>query len=300
VSIRVGVLMTVAFGIGLATTWSGTASAALPGQGDRVIVARTVGAGDTDLYAIRAGGATRRLTDTPGVSEAPGSLSPDGSRVTYAVLQPSAQRGIWVVRVDGTGRRRVYPTTSVVHNPTWSADGRSISFVLRASGSSIASVKPDGTGVQIITSFTGMGLYPTTLVRAGDGRMVFTGAAWFGDDVYATTGDAASAQQLTDGPPDNTAGDTRADARRICFTSDRGGSVQVWTMRVDGTNPRQITDLTGVGAHCRYTDDGRIFFERSTGPGGSLEVYLIRADGTGVRRLTDNAVDDTIGYADPV
>jgi TolB protein len=300
VSIRVGVVMTLPLGVGLSTTWWGTASAALPGQGDRVIVARTVGAGDTDLYAIRAGGATRRLTDTPGVSEAPGSLSPDGSRVTYAVLQPSAQRGIWVVRIDGTGRRRVYPTTSVVHNPTWSADGRSISFVLRASGSSIVSVKPDGTGIQTITSFTGMGLYPRTLVRARDGRLVFTGAAWTGDDIFATTGDAASSQQLTDGKPDNTAGDTRADARRICFTSDRGGAVQVWTMRTDGTNARQVTDLAGVGAHCRYSADGRIFFERATGAGGTLDIYVVGADGTGARRLTDNAVDDTIGYADPV
>ncbi|MEP6538813.1 MAG: S9 family peptidase, partial [Bryobacteraceae bacterium] len=49
------------------------------------------------------------------------------------------------------------------------------------------------------------------------------------------------------------------DSKRIAFLSDRGGSLQIWTMNADGSDPKQITSLSTEAADLTVAPDGKSF-----------------------------------------
>jgi Tol biopolymer transport system component len=84
---------------------------------------------------------------------------------------------------------------------------------------------------------------------------------------------------------------------RIAFDSARSGGTQnVFTVRPDGSDVRQLTFLTagqGAAAWPAWSPDGRtIAFER--GDNGPTRVFVMNADGSGQRLLfnDDAAFDD--------
>jgi Tol biopolymer transport system component len=84
------------------------------------------------------GGAPARITPT-GVNSHSADWSPDGTRIAYEVGTPRGTgQGIHTVRPDGSDRRRIYPSG---YTPAYSPDGRQIVFskrdglyVIRADG----------------------------------------------------------------------------------------------------------------------------------------------------------------------
>jgi Tol biopolymer transport system component len=86
------------------------------------------------LYAMRADGSHERRI-APGRN---GDFSPSGAQVVYAA------KGIWVVRADGTRRRRLADHGAW---PRWSPDGRWIAFVATRAPAitGIDLIRPDGT-----------------------------------------------------------------------------------------------------------------------------------------------------------
>jgi Tol biopolymer transport system component len=80
--------------------------------------------------------------------------------------------------------------------------------------------------------------------------------------------------------------------RRVLFYSDRDGDDDVYTMALDGTDVRQLTNEPGRDYEGDMSPDGTtIVFgsQRETGSYGQL--FLMDADGSDVRRLTFSAVD---------
>ncbi len=74
---------------------------------------------------------------------------------------------------------------------------------------------------------------------------------------------------------------------QIAFSSDQGGTVQIWSVNSDGSDRRQITNLGDGACQPDWSPDGkRIVFispcagEENEYPGSSL--FLINADGTGL------------------
>ncbi len=47
------------------------------------------------------------------------------------------------------------------------------------------------------------------------------------------------------------------DSQRIAFISNRSGTAQIWTMHPDGTEPKQITDLSGEAGGVLVSPDGK-------------------------------------------
>ena len=80
-----------------------------------------------------------------------GDLSPDGRRIAYATNSPG--EFIYVVGADGTGRRRLIHDGNRNRGPTWSPDGRWITFYSNRGGTKydLWAVRPDGTELQILT-----------------------------------------------------------------------------------------------------------------------------------------------------
>ena len=94
-------------------------------NGKRIVFARAYK--QTELWTMNANGThERRLTQTNGIREVQPVWSPDGQQIAFAVESPAAQQGIWIVGVDGNGRRRL--TSGDDAHPSWSPDNGEIAF----------------------------------------------------------------------------------------------------------------------------------------------------------------------------
>ena len=135
------------------------------------------------------------------------AFAPDGRRLVYLQLnsplaRPADGRALFVVRADGTHRRRITPwALGAGDNPDWSPDGKLILFRSHEEGpeqSQIMVVRPDGSGLRALTHLPD----DTTVLSysfSPNGRLI----------TFAKEGE--------DGEPD------------------------IWVMRRDGSGMRQVT-----------------------------------------------------------
>jgi Tol biopolymer transport system component len=82
------------------------------------------------------------------------------------------------------------------------------------------------------------------------------------------------------------------DGKRIAFSSDRSGNLEIWVSNSDGSNAAPLTSFGGVmAAGPKWSPDGRnITFLAQVG--GNQDIYVISADGGAPRRMTtDSALD---------
>ena len=74
-----------------------------------------------------SGGRPRNLTKSPGVADWSAAWSPDGRSIAFFSMRAGG-RDIWVMRPDGSNRRRLTSDGSLNEYPSWSPNGRSIVF----------------------------------------------------------------------------------------------------------------------------------------------------------------------------
>jgi Tol biopolymer transport system component len=124
-----------------------------------------VGFGVTDpsrngIYTIRSvdGGGLTRVTSNPGGEDGPGDYSPDGTRMVFLRSNESGPVGLFVVRLNGSGLRRITPPGFIpdateggdAQSQSWSPSGNKILFVSRIDPShrlAIWVVNADGSGL---------------------------------------------------------------------------------------------------------------------------------------------------------
>lgn len=82
------------------------------------------------------------------------------------------------------------------------------------------------------------------------------------------------------------------DGNQIAFAGNqKNGAFQVYVMRADGSNQKQLTSA-GAANSPGWSPDGRkIAFAGSRN--GNGDVYIMNADGTGQMPLTSNPETDT-------
>ena len=74
---------------------------------------------------------------------------------------------------------------------------------------------------------------------------------------------------------------------RIAFHSERLGNLDIYTINIDGTDLRQLTDNPTEDSYPSYSPDGtRLVFESDRD--GDFEIYLMNIDGTSIVQMTNN------------
>ena len=77
---------------------------------------------------------------------------------------------------------------------------------------------------------------------------------------------------------------------RIVFHSDRDGDNEVYTMRLDGTDVRQLTFNNENETNASWSPDGTKIAFRSDREAGEPEIYIMNADGSNQTRVTDGTI----------
>ncbi|MBN1454449.1 MAG: PD40 domain-containing protein [Anaerolineales bacterium] len=75
------------------------------------------------------------------------------------------------------------------------------------------------------------------------------------------------------------------DGKQILFASARNGPVQLFMMRDDGKNLRQVSNLPAIRGRSDWSPDGQYIVTYS-GESWHRELYIMNADGSGARQLT--------------
>src|SRR6266536_2435543 len=76
----------------------------------------------------------------------------------------------------------------------------------------------------------------------------------------------------------------------IVFQSDRGGQLDLWTMRPDGSNQVRLTNDKVDDEFPTWSPDGKkIAWTRGGGVDPEGELWIMNADGTGKRQITFNS-----------
>src|SRR5512133_748617 len=81
--------------------------------------------------------------------------------------------------------------------------------------------------------------------------------------------------------------------RLIVFDSDRGGQVDLWTMRTDGTGLAQLTNDKVPDELVEWSPNRKqIAWTRGGEEAPAGEIWAMNADGTGRRQVTSNSFSD--------
>ena len=120
-------------------------------DGRTVIYSLTIGA-NTDIFALDiAGGAERRLTNTPAIETAP-SFSPDGSRIVFESDRSGTQQ-LYVMSASGGEAQRISFGEGRYGTPVWSPRGDLIAFTKQNNGRfHIGVMRTDGSEERLLTA----------------------------------------------------------------------------------------------------------------------------------------------------
>jgi TolB protein len=209
--------------------------------------------GDQEIFVMNANGTGLRQVTYNTVDDGAPAWSPDGDRLVFhRWLDGDSHADLMTVRLNGTGERNLTRSPGILErNAVWSPDGREIVFAREDSGveNDIATIRPDGSHLRTLTD---------TIVNedapdwSPDGKWI----AYHSDaamqfvqwDLYAMRRDGSSPPiRLKTGNAYHAA--WAPDGRKIAFSSDRTGMIELYTMRVDGSRPKQRTMRPGFGAN---------------------------------------------------
>lgn len=197
--------------------------------------------GNLDIWLMGTDGVTaEQLTTDPGHDSTP-SVSPDGRSVAFVSSRDGGNLHIWRMDIDGGNQRRL--TNHAYENtPSFTPDGRWVLY--SEAGSGIWKVPAEGGPPVLI-----LGNAHTPSVSL-DGSLI---ACFYRDDKSHAAGGIALVS-TEGGPPvkifDEPEGISSptirwtADGRALVYAATRDGVSNLWTLPLDGSPPRRLTDFT--------------------------------------------------------
>ena len=241
------------------------------------------------------------------------SYSPDGQwlAISEEIGQgPDRYFAITVMRADGTAASRIFHEEgATAMGPRWSRDsewlvfGVGVGFESRNAPARIVMMRPDGSDARTIATAVGAG-FPSFSPDGNKIAFKVWGPEANERGLRVLTLETGHIEILTSTDYDtfpewSPAGDV------IAFTSFRNDDFDIYSIKPDGTDLKQLTTTPGNDAHSSWSPDGRhLMFSSSRygfkdesaladrQPQPYEEVVVMNADGSDQHPLTDNQWED--------
>lgn len=124
-------------------------------------------------------------------------------------------------------------------------------------------------------------------------------------DIFVANKKGKILKQLTNAPGYDAEATVSPDGKKIVFTSDRSGDLELWTMNIDGTDQKQITFGLGYDGGAFFSPDSKKLVFRASRPETAeeqasykdllakglvaptnMEIYVCNVDGSGLKQVT--------------
>jgi Tol biopolymer transport system component len=193
-------------------------------------------------------GEIRELTFALGDLNAP-EISPNGSTIVFTRFYNDPERPTsWLINRDGSNPREVSADRAI--DPTWSPDGQQILFASVFNGlSQLSIINIDGTGLRQLSNLPALrgrsDWSPQGLI------ITYSGKPWE-RELFVMNSDGSNQHQISPSGGNSQGPSFSPDGQWVAFTAyfDRYevNGCEIYTMRVDGTDLRRITN----NEYCDY------------------------------------------------
>ena len=119
---------------------------------------------DGDIYTVGADGGDATLVSDPDVDESDPAWSPDGAWIAYVRREPgTATREVWIMRPNGSSRRRLTNQTGRSATPAWSPDSTRVVFATNEESDvfQLFTIGVDGQGLRRVAPSTSSNFEPS-------------------------------------------------------------------------------------------------------------------------------------------
>ena len=231
--------------------------------------------GPAGIFVIRPNGTGERLVYRPTFDDAPldPAWSPAGTQLAFVPGGPRG--GVWTMRGDESGQRRIVPGHGEPLFPSWSPRGRWIAFAdlggAHARQHDVFQVRSDGSGLRRLTRTAAEENHPAWAPNGAE--IVYER----GRDLWHMRLDGTRQRLLVRNAssPSWSPGGTH-----IAFV--RGGDP--WIVARDGTGAKRVREFERPQLSVAWSPDGRWLV---TAPFDRGELMLVRPDGSGSGPLTN-------------
>src|SRR5579862_1764954 len=246
------------------------------------------------------------------------AYDPAGQHLAVTRINPDQTSSLLIVD-EGKPGHEILERKELILSPQWSPDGRHIIFGIGAftsfldfaaggkkpidrvnGGAQVGMINADGSEFHFITSGPNNNAFAS--FAPGGKQIVYRTAGPDGEGLRIMSLGDNSITELTSKYDNFPAWSPQGDL--IAFIRKIDGNFEVFTIRPDGKDLRQLTNTPGNEAHLAWSPDGQRLAFASTrmgfkdealysgAPQPYGEIFVMRYDGTQLEQLTDNQWED--------
>jgi len=252
-------------------------------DGNSLAYAHSV-SGNSDIYLQRVGGKIPvNLTKGSAANDTHPAFSPDGQQIAFR--SDRAGGGIFVMGATGESVRRL---TDFGYNPAWSPDGKQIVFAMEGPANP-ASRSTTASHLWLVNTASGEKKQlakPEIVVDAvqphwspNGHRIAYWAVSQGQRDLWTVAADGSSPVRITVDAHLDWSPAWSADGAYLYFSSDRGGSMNLWRVPIEEKSGRVLGPLEPVTTPSPYS--GQLAFSRD----GRRLAYVQQVSSSNIQRV---------------
>ncbi len=211
------------------------------------------------------------------------------TRIAY-VNNASGNKEVYVMDVDGGGRRQITKNKSINLAPRWNRAGTALCFTSYFNGNPDLYVADLAkSAIRRVSARTGINT-GCSWAPSGD-RIALTLSPNSDSDIFTIDPIAGSVvAQLTKSPGIDVSPTWSPDGSQVAFVSERGSGAQIYVMGADGSGVRRVSFSGSQNTSPAWSPKGdKIAF---VGRDGNFDVFTVNVDGSGMQRITQGTGDN--------
>jgi sugar lactone lactonase YvrE len=202
---------------------------------------------------------------------------------------------LYLMDIDGKNVERVTPKNAISpHDPGWSRDGKSITYVLDTDVKSMGIYQTELSSGKTAELTTQMAYFSAPVWSPNGEWIAFManpGVSTDARDVFVMPSNGTKYKRLTENPSNKVSLFWSPDGKKIGFAEDREKRYTTFLMNADGTQLKQLSSPLSDFAGSAWSPDGKRIAGDSTRD-GYVAIYSMNYDGSDPVRLTDNPKGD--------